>query len=92
MDTEAAAASGRWNLKAVETVVGGWCDQINPDLLTGVQAAAAAERPAVLNRRLAAKQASMAARAADCNATASGPLGRGRSRPGRSPAGRAAVA
>ena len=68
MDTEATAAGGRWNLKAVETVVGGWCDQIDPDLLTVVQAAAAAERLAVMNRRLAAKQASMAARAAECNA------------------------
>ena len=52
----------------VEAVVGAWCDQVDPALLTGAQAAEASERLAVLGRRLAAKQAQMAQRAAECNA------------------------
>ncbi len=49
-------------------MVGAWCDQIDPASLSGAQAAEAAERLAMLNRRMAAKQAAMAARAAECNA------------------------
>jgi hypothetical protein len=67
----AAEAGRRWNLKGVEALVGAWCDQVEPALLTGAQAAGAAERLAVMNRRLMAKQASMAARAAECNAYSS---------------------
>src|SRR6478736_313331 len=64
----AAGTARRCNLTMVETVVGQWCDQIDPAALTGAQAADAAERLAVVNRRTAAKQAELAARAAECNA------------------------
>ena len=64
----AAGTGRRCNLTTVEAVIGAWCDQVDPALLTGAQAAEASERLAVLGRRLAAKQAQMAQRAADCNA------------------------
>ena len=51
MGSGARGAGTRVNLKMVETVVGAWCDQVDPALLTGAQAAEAAERFAVLNRR-----------------------------------------
>src|SRR4051812_42490097 len=53
------------DLAAVEAVVGRWCDQCDPALLSGRDAAGLAERLAVLNRRLAARQTALAARAVE---------------------------
>src|SRR4051812_4232228 len=62
-------ATGRqWNLRDLDAAVGQWGDQTDPAALTGAQAAEAAERLAVMNRRGLAKQAELAARAAECNA------------------------
>ena len=60
----------RGALAVLEAAVDEWCAQADPALLTGASAATTAERLAVVNRRLSAKQASMAARAADANAYA----------------------
>src|SRR4051812_10008670 len=50
--------------------VDAYCAEADPALLSGTDAAGDAEGLSVINRRLGAKQASMAARAADTNAYA----------------------
>ena len=48
-------------------MVGLWCGQTDPALLSGAEAAGGVERLAVVIRQLTAKQAVLAARAAECN-------------------------
>ena len=55
-------------LAQLVVAVGEWCDRTDPALLTGADAARAAEQLAVLLRRLSTKQAALAARATECHA------------------------
>ena len=54
------------HLCEVEELVGVWCELVDPALLTADQAAEVVERLAVVGRRVAAKQAAVAARVAEC--------------------------
>jgi len=62
--TIAAVAS----LAEIQRAVGSWCEATDPALLSGADAAAAAEQLAGLVRRLSTTQATLAARAAECRA------------------------
>jgi hypothetical protein len=64
---EAPTARRTATLQGVEIMVGLWCGQTDPALLSGVDAAGGVERLAVVIRQLTAKQAVLAARAAECN-------------------------
>src|SRR4051812_9971383 len=57
-------------LTDLEVALDVFCDHADPALVSGSRAAAIAERLGVLGRRSAARQAAMAARAADTNAYA----------------------
>jgi hypothetical protein len=65
----AGPAAGRTvELNELAASVRAWCAGADPALLTGAQAASVAEDLAGVQRQLVAKQAAMAARAAECNA------------------------
>ncbi len=58
------------DLAAVERIVGTWCSRLDASVLTGADAAAGAERLAVVIRRCQAAQVVLAGRAEACNAYA----------------------
>ncbi|MGZ4706656.1 MAG: hypothetical protein ACXWCM_17475, partial [Acidimicrobiales bacterium] len=67
MTSSAAPTTVRTSLADVVGVVGSWCGQTDPALLTGVEAASGVEALAVVIRQLSATQALLAGRAAECN-------------------------
>ncbi|MGZ4729916.1 MAG: hypothetical protein ACXWB2_19530, partial [Acidimicrobiales bacterium] len=67
MTSSAAPTAVRTSLADVVTVVGSWCGQTDPALLTGVEAASGVEQLAGVIRQLTAMQALLAGRAAECN-------------------------
>ncbi|MGZ4786147.1 MAG: hypothetical protein ACXV5S_10780, partial [Acidimicrobiales bacterium] len=67
MTSSAAPTTVRTSLADVVGVVGSWCGQTDPALLTGVEAASGVEALAVVIRQLSATQALLAGGAAECN-------------------------
>ncbi|MGZ4695753.1 MAG: hypothetical protein ACXWA3_19180, partial [Acidimicrobiales bacterium] len=67
MTSSAAPTAVRTSLADVVRVVGSWCGQTDPAVLSGAQAASGVEQLAVVIRQLSATQALMAGRAAECN-------------------------
>ncbi len=66
--SSAATTSEPVDLAAVERMAEVWCSSVDPSRLTGADAAAGAERLAVVIRRYEAVQVLLAARADECNA------------------------
>ncbi len=67
MSTNAPTTGPTTSLSDVERMVGVWCDQTDPALCSGADAAVAVERLAKVMRRLQAKQASFATRVDECH-------------------------
>ncbi|MGZ4695072.1 MAG: hypothetical protein ACXWA3_15725, partial [Acidimicrobiales bacterium] len=67
MTSSASTTAVRTSLADVVSVVGSWCGQTDPALLSGAQAASGVEQLAVVIRQLTAMQAGLAARVEDCH-------------------------
>ncbi|MGZ4704880.1 MAG: DUF222 domain-containing protein, partial [Acidimicrobiales bacterium] len=67
MSSSTSPTAVRTSLAEVVRVVGSWCGQTDPALLSGVEAASGVEQLARVIRQLTAMQALLAGRAAECN-------------------------